>query len=325
VFRTVGEQPSLFESVLPERSCYGSADEEQEGHPPASSQDWQDWQEEWRRDLGLVARAGRLTTPWAPRPVLPRPSDALALRHWYRAVATASWCHSGQTLALVTNAVESDWKQATLPAARRSARTWESVGTAFTDAAMYWLPSDHTAAHADSEPLDSDAALDLRLPYDAVFLAFADPILLPPIDNTPAAASTTSGSAARPPHGPGRTPIPQPDLARGDGEQHHLLVAGSARSGEPEIWLTVLLVADAVLLQVFGYQAWHSRYVGDWVQRQPRNLGRRRGRGRVHRHAVADGARRHRHLRPWSPRDGRLAQGPQGRARATRPAARPLA
>jgi hypothetical protein len=161
------------------------ADEEQEGHPPAASQDWQDWQEEWRRDLGLVARTGRLTTPWAPRPVFPRPSDALALRHWYRAVAAASWCHSAQTLALVTHAVDGDWKQATLPAARRSARTWESVGTAFTDAAMYWLPCGHTAAHADSEPLDTDAALDLRLPYDAVFLAFADPILLPPIDNNP--------------------------------------------------------------------------------------------------------------------------------------------
>jgi len=154
-----------------------------EAEDPAAAP--QDWQEDWRRDLRVLAETGRLTAPWSPRPIFARPADALALRYWYRAAAVAGWCHGADTLALVNGAADGDWKQQTLPAARRIARTWERVGRAFNQAAMFWLPPGHTAAHADSEPLDPAAGLELRLPYDAVFLAFADPILLPPVDENP--------------------------------------------------------------------------------------------------------------------------------------------
>jgi hypothetical protein len=140
------------------------------------------WRNQWRRDTTLLLNSRRLTAPWAPRPVFGRPADTVALRHWYTAAAAGSWCTNHAAYRLVSSAVDGEWKHDTLPAARAAAGADEQLTHQLRDAALYWLPPGHTAAHADSEPLDPTAAVDLRLPYPAVFIGFADPLLLPAAD-----------------------------------------------------------------------------------------------------------------------------------------------
>lgn len=59
--------------------------------------------------------------------------------------------------------------------------SWGRITTALTAGAIYWLPSGHTFAFADSEPLDDAARRELLLPFPQVFLAFAEPLALAPL------------------------------------------------------------------------------------------------------------------------------------------------
>ncbi|GAA5040255.1 hypothetical protein [Actinopolymorpha pittospori] len=143
------------------------------------------WKAAWETDISLIQKSGRLLAPWSSRPVYTRPSDAVALRYWYRASAAGDWCNIHALVELLPYANEKEWAQQTLPLARSAAFHAQRVTHGLHDAAIYWLPPGHAAAHADSEPLADDAATDLRLPFGTVLLCFADPLLMPPIEASP--------------------------------------------------------------------------------------------------------------------------------------------
>ncbi|WP_434317510.1 hypothetical protein [Leifsonia sp. P73] len=106
----------------------------------------------------VAENLGLPTHPFAPVPTHPFPSQGLASQNTYAAAAFSRWLADSNGSAYAETAV------------------------GLTAAATYWLPAGQTASFAESEPLDDADRAELVLPFPQVFLAFAEPLVLDPIE-----------------------------------------------------------------------------------------------------------------------------------------------
>jgi hypothetical protein len=134
----------------------------------------------WLAEQRHIRARGRLATPWAPRPIFFRPLDAEALRCWYRRDALCDWASATTLAATLRDLHDQNPELGEPDELRGEIALAQRLTQELDEAALYWLPPGHTAAHAGSEPLNGDALPELRLPYPSVLLTFADPLALPP-------------------------------------------------------------------------------------------------------------------------------------------------
>lgn len=127
-------------------------------------------------DDSLVRQAGRLLVPWQRLPRLARASDAVALRRWYTAAAIGEW---SRATTWNWNPDTDPQDPTTWPQASAHGDTAAACAVAVARSVPYWLPANEAAGFADSEPLDEHTD-DLRMPFDRVLLAFAQPLRIEP-------------------------------------------------------------------------------------------------------------------------------------------------
>lgn len=101
----------------------------------------------------------RLPGPFSDSSRFPRPSDAVAIRHWYGIAAIGAWLTCGPDVAAA----------------------WGSISAGIHAAAPYWVPPGQIAGYLESEPLSDEDRIDLRLPYAQVLLVMSDPLHLPAV------------------------------------------------------------------------------------------------------------------------------------------------
>lgn len=130
----------------------------------------------WRTQLdageALCAALGSLHGPFSSGPLHPLPGRAATLKHWYTKAALGSWSRALDR----THQPSAESDPAALSVDVRLAET--AIGCA--TAASFWLPTGQAAAFADSDALDDEDRAALLLPFPQVFLAFAEPLLVPP-------------------------------------------------------------------------------------------------------------------------------------------------
>lgn len=136
-----------------------------------------DAQEAARRASAVVQSAGRMRTATAPLPRFPRPGDAVALRHWYGAVAAGEnvWATERR---LPETAVPGD--EATWVSEPELAGALDGLLHRLRTAVPYWLPAGQTWGYLDSEPLSAEDVEEIRMPFGAVIVVPADPPVLEP-------------------------------------------------------------------------------------------------------------------------------------------------
>jgi hypothetical protein len=106
----------------------------------------------------IADNLGLSTHPFASIPTHPFPSQGLAAQNTYATAAFSGWLHDNNGNAYAETAV------------------------GLTAAATYWLPAGQTASFAESDPLDETDRAELVLPFPQVFLAFAEPLALDPVE-----------------------------------------------------------------------------------------------------------------------------------------------
>jgi len=121
----------------------------------------------WSADMSwaasLATRVDRYETPWARRPRVARPVDAALLRaHYFLAGIGQLLREEGQQTPGLAE-----------------------VAVGCGSAAPHWIPPGQTVAFIDSDPMPDASRDDLRLPFPQVFVAFADPLRVPPVAGAP--------------------------------------------------------------------------------------------------------------------------------------------
>lgn len=131
-----------------------------------------------RRDAVVAAAVNRIPSPWSALPRFPRPGDAVLLRHLYASAATGQWLRLVELgLPGKPTAREDTWAD---PNPSQAARVFADAAVQLRRAVPFWLPSAQVRGFVDSEPI-SDAELeDVRLPFDATLLTFAEPLRIAP-------------------------------------------------------------------------------------------------------------------------------------------------
>ncbi|MGI5165626.1 hypothetical protein ACQEU3_14820 [Spirillospora sp. CA-253888] len=138
------------------------------------------------RDVTLIRAADRLTAPWQPLPAFPAPGDAIALRYWYKVAALGSWSQYSDYL-------ETDAEEAQVPSTQSARDAMAQAAVGLASAVPFWLPSGQAYGYADSEPLRAQDLEEIRLPFPQVFVAAADPLRLPAVDEPDAETQAMLG------------------------------------------------------------------------------------------------------------------------------------
>ena len=109
---------------------------------------------EWLAEQRHIRARGRLATPWAPRPIFFRPIDAEALRCWYRRDALCDWASASTLAATLRDLHDQNPDLGEPDELRGEIALAQRLTEELDQAALYWLPPGHTAAHAAQRALE---------------------------------------------------------------------------------------------------------------------------------------------------------------------------
>lgn len=114
------------------------------------------WSDVFKSRRRIIERLGLASHPFAPLAHHPQPSQGLAVQNAYALAAFSRWIRYG------------------------GASSYARTAIGLTAAATYWLPAGQTASFAESEPMDDSDRAEMILPFQQVFLSFAEPLVIDP-------------------------------------------------------------------------------------------------------------------------------------------------
>lgn len=120
------------------------------------------WSDVFKSRRRVIEKLGLASHPFAPLAHHPQPSQGLAVQNAYALAAFSQWIHQG------------------------GASSYARAAVGLTAAAVYWLPAGQTASFAESEPMDDSDRAEMILPFQQVFLSFAEPLVIDPSDTVTA-------------------------------------------------------------------------------------------------------------------------------------------
>ncbi len=132
-----------------------------------------------RADFETLERAKALLAPWQRLPRFSRSVDAMSLRHVYALAALGTWMRAAESdvPATADPADDSTWSA---PVPTPMVGVMAEVAYGLRTAAPFWLPPAQTHGFLDAEPLPQEQVAELRMPFDAQAVFFAEPLWLPP-------------------------------------------------------------------------------------------------------------------------------------------------